>query len=137
MPGKPRREGYLLIDHTFSPGVTPEQLHAAGAQGPAVGKDRKGEFATVTCLHCGTVVILNPMRTRSRGYCARCDGYVCDNPACGMECRPLEKVFDFVQDQNARAEEKGLPVAGLPDLSPLLTRVSATIPVSPPAPKEG
>lgn len=132
---KPRREGYLLIDHTFSPGLTPEELHAAGVKAPAVGADRKGEFATVTCCHCNVVVILNPLRTRARGYCPKCDAYVCDNPGCGLECRNFEKLLDFVQDANARSEDRGIPVVTLPDLTPLYTtvRVSATDPVpSPP-----
>ena len=106
-------------------------LHAAGVAGPAVGADRKGEFATVTCCHCNTVVILNPLRTRKRGYCAKCDAYICDNPGCGLECRSFEKLLDFVQDHNARQEDQGIPVIVLPDLSPLYTRISASVSESP------
>lgn len=107
----PRREGELIIDHTFSPGITPEQMIAAGLPPElAVGKDRKMECATVTCLHCNVVVVLNPKRTRPRGYCAKCDGYVCDRPGCGLECRPFAKLLDTVQ-ANAERIDAGLAVS--------------------------
>lgn len=129
MAGKPRREGYLLIDHTFSPGITPEQMHAAGLNpAMAVGADKKGEFATLTCGHCCDIVIVNPGRTRERAYCDRCPGYICD--ACGAamaitgKCVSIDRLLDFVQDENAKTEDRGLIVSGLPDLSPLLTTVS-------------
>lgn len=126
MAGKPRREGYLLIDHTFSPGITPEQLYAAGLSGLAVGADEKGEFATVTCCHCNTIVILNPLRTRNRNYCYKCDQYVCDNPACNVGCLNFDKLLDFVQDMNARTEDRGLVVSGLPDLSKLYSTITVS-----------
>lgn len=129
---KPRREGYLLVDHTFSPGITPEQLHAAGIQGPAVGADKKGEFSTLTCCHCNTVVILNPLRTRNRNYCAKCDQYVCDNPACNAGCMNFDKLLDFVQESNAKLEERGIPVICLPDLSPLYNTVKVSVTDQPP-----
>lgn len=92
-----RREGYLLIDNLYSPGVTAEMVHASGKAAPAVGADTIWESATVTCCHCGAVVILNPDRKRPRGYCAKCDAYHCDNPACGNECRPFDKFLDVMQ----------------------------------------
>lgn len=131
MAGKPRRFGELLIDHTFSPGITQEMLHAAGVNGIAVGADRKAELPTLTCCHCGAIVVLNPLRTRARGYCPKCDAYHCDTPACGLECRNFEKMLDFVQDANARAEDRGLIVSGLPDLSPLYSKVSVCTPEFP------
>jgi hypothetical protein len=136
MPGKPRREGYLLVDHSFSPGITAEELHAAGLPGPAVGPDKKGEFSTLTCSHCNGIVILNPLRTRDRHYCPKCDSYVCDGCAAIMAksgvCDNFTRLLDYVQESNARMEEHGLIVTGLPDLSPLLTTV--TVPVTSPSP---
>lgn len=130
-----KRQGYLLIDHTFSPGITPEMLHAVGVGGPAVGADRKGEFATVTCSHCCAVVVLNPLRTRDRSYCAKCDAYICDGCGAAMAasgvCVSIDRLFDFVQMQNAALEAKGVPVVGLPDLSPLYNNVSVVVPKSP------
>lgn len=101
----PRREGYLLIDNLYSPGVTADLVHASGKDAPIVGPDEKFESATVTCLHCGVVVILNPDRKRPRGYCAKCDGYVCDKASCGVECRPFAKLIDELQEKYSRGEK--------------------------------
>ena len=59
-------EGYLLIDHRAA-GVTatPDQ-------------PRMIEAGTLTCSHCQKQLIVNPLRTRDRGYCPKCDHYVCD-----------------------------------------------------------
>jgi hypothetical protein len=134
---KPRRFGELLIDHTFSPGLTPEMVLAAGLDPrsvPAVGADKKGEFATVTCCHCNTIVILNPERTRARGYCPKCDAYCCDCHGCSPEfCNGgFDKLLDFVQEQNAKMVDRGLIVDRLPDLTPLYASMSASVPESPP-----
>lgn len=75
MHSKQSHEGYLLIDNT-----------AAG--------EGKIEAATITCAHCQVTFLKNPMRTRARGYCAKCDAYVCDNPGCSAECRPFWKMVD-------------------------------------------
>lgn len=58
---------------------------------------RDGELAgirevhvdTLTCAHCNRVVMLNPERKRARGFCYRCDNYVCDFPICRSECNPI------------------------------------------------
>ena len=91
-----RHEGYLIIDHRESPGVTPELVQQRGLDpNPViVGKDQVYESATVTCSHCGAVVILSPTRQRPRHYCVKCDHYVCDKPECGLECNPWMKKLD-------------------------------------------
>lgn len=73
-------EGYLLIDNRASGGGMVES-------------------ATVTCSHCHVVVVLNPLRTRARGHCRKCDKYVCDNPRCNFECSPLNAVLDRLQER--------------------------------------
>lgn len=57
------------------------------------------ESATVTCSHCQRVVVLNPLRTRERHYCRKCDHYICDNPACHFECVPIQKIFDDLKER--------------------------------------
>lgn len=104
MPTKPRREGYLLIDHRNSPGVDPELIRASGKAAPIVGPGQIFESPTITCCHCGVGVILNPNRTRPRGYCRSCDQYVCDSPVCSAECKPFIKTLDIMQEQNFRTE---------------------------------
>ena len=81
-------EGYLMIDNRASGGALLEQ-------------------ATATCSHCHTQVIMNPQRTRERGYCRKCDHYVCDNPACRFECVPLNKVIESLQDRAFKEANNG------------------------------
>lgn len=100
MPFKRAREGILIIDNRDSPGVAPELAIPAGA--PVVKSGQLWESATITCCHCHRVVILNPLRTRAREYCAKCDHYICDSPECNRDCVPFKKVLDDLQEQAAR-----------------------------------
>ncbi len=84
---KRSQEGYLLIDHTMSPGLP--------------GLPAKFETATITCCHCNRIYVLNPERTRARGHCRKCDAYVCDAPACHLDCTPLKKTLDRLQEAAA------------------------------------
>lgn len=91
MRSKKRHEGYLLIDHRNSPGIG----------------DMKGIFeaATYTCKHCQVVVVINPLRTRAREYCPKCDHYICDK--CGAimartgECVTFEQIIEETQEAAA------------------------------------
>jgi len=84
---KRRHEGYLIVDHRASPG------NALAPEGQVY------ETPTVTCSHCGSVVILSPTRTRPRHYCFKCDHYVCDKPVCVLECRPWMKVIEAAEHE--------------------------------------
>lgn len=91
MTSKRRHEGYLLIDNRCAGlGMT--------------------EVATYTCSHCDAVVVMNPLRTRERGYCRGCDKYICDNctaiRARTLECRPMQKVIDEVLTAAEKANNK-------------------------------
>lgn len=82
-------DGYLMIDHRFSPGV-PEAL--AVKSGFAPNSLRAGytfEGATYQCAHCLGTVFKLPDRTRPRGYCAPCDSYICD------ECNGARLAGDY------------------------------------------
>jgi hypothetical protein len=87
--------GYLIIDHRDSPGIdiseVPDRILL---NTPIVGAGEVYERDIQFCAHCGCQVILNPLRERPRGYCAKCDHYICDNPICNKECIPLKKVLD-------------------------------------------
>jgi hypothetical protein len=92
MSSKRSLEGYMLIDNSNSPGV-PDCVVVPHGLPPGAGKI-KFESATITCSHCECVVVLNPDRSRSRGYCKKCDHYICD--ACeamrvaGKQCYPYK-----------------------------------------------
>jgi hypothetical protein len=89
-------EGVLLIDNR------------AGAPVPAfdgtvpIASGAVFESATLTCSHCHKQLILNPDRSRSRGYCPKCDHYLCDQCETVRvktgECTPLNAVFDQLQN---------------------------------------
>lgn len=83
-----RHEGWFMSDNRVSGGALIER-------------------AAVTCSHCPRVVIMNPDRTRARGYCPKCDHYVCDlceaiRVATG-ECHPKQQIFDDFKEQAALA----------------------------------
>ena len=102
-----RHEGYLCIDNRFGPGVSEEFIRASGKDVPIVTEGKFYESATATCSHCGIIVVLNPDRTRPRGYCRKCDKYVCDNPGCNIECRNFDKLLDTLQEQAYQQEVLG------------------------------
>lgn len=109
MASKRTHEGYLMIDHRDSPGVSPEFARAIGA--PFVPASTLFESATITCSHCERVVVLNPNRSRERGYCRRCDRYICDQCTTVLAqtgvCRPFKQVLDEAQEQAFRDEQRG------------------------------
>lgn len=106
MSSKRRHEGYLIVDHRESPGV-PDNPAMAGKPDALIARSGMAlESATVTCCHCQVVVVLNPLRTRPRGYCQKCDRYICDSPVCHRDCTPFERVLDQAQE----AALKGLAV---------------------------
>lgn len=79
MFSKRELEGYVMIDHRVGEGITQEQAAAAGRDTIAVPRGKLFESATTTCSHCSRMVVLNPDRSRARGYCPKCDRYVCDD----------------------------------------------------------
>lgn len=91
------REGYLLFDHQASPGI-PRPLVERTGLAHQFGEGKRLELATLTCGHCKTVSIKNPLRIRERGHCFKCHHYVCDVCAgalkAGGVCRPWDQVVD-------------------------------------------
>ena len=74
-----RHDGYLLIDHTASPGT------------PEVPEGTKFEAAAITCCHCGRVFIATPSNPTPKGYCRKCDHYTCNHKVCATECNPIKR----------------------------------------------
>lgn len=104
------REGYLSIDNRLG-GPIPEwhlrEIAALQATGVHVAVAQPGtlyESATATCVHCHAIVVLNPNRTRDRGYCAKCDGYTCDSPFCNRDCRSMARLIDQLQEHYFQLE---------------------------------
>jgi hypothetical protein len=99
-------EGYTMIDHRESPGITPEEAAQCPGTIP-VGKGTMFESPFITCSHCQRGVVLNPDRSRPRGYCHKCDKYICDQ--CTAElfntgvCRPIAQVVDEILEAAVKA----------------------------------
>ena len=91
-------EGELLIDHRASPGLTPEHVGAFDA--PAVAKGDVYESPVLVCSHCQYAIVMNPQRTRERGWCSKCDQYLCDDCTqlmhVTLECRSFERRKDEI-----------------------------------------
>ena len=95
-------EGYMYLDNRHAP-VDDATMIAAGYV-PGAGRGLY-ESATYTCSHCNYVVVIEPARTRPRGYCKKCDQRICDGceaiKAVTFECLPMKKLADDVQEAAA------------------------------------
>lgn len=88
--------GFLEVDNREAP----EALRFPTGEGGAhlvIPAGQRLEIATLTCSHCRAVVVLNPRRTRDRGFCRRCCAFVCDLPGCHPDtgCLSIAEVLDL------------------------------------------
>lgn len=109
-----QREGYIIVDHSASPGLPPEIAKAAGYDPKFCGEGQTFEAATLTCSHCKTSSIKNPLRVRERERCFKCSHYICD--PCGIASReadynhmPYEKLVDVTFELAERGIILGSP----------------------------
>jgi hypothetical protein len=73
-----KQQGYMIVDHSASPGFTEEQARAVGYDPKMCGEGKVFETKTFTCMDCKTSVVPNVFRVRPRESCRRCLHYVCD-----------------------------------------------------------
>lgn len=73
-----KKMGYLFVDHSASPGLPEDIARASGYDPKHCGEGKIFEADTLTCSHCGGCWVKNPLRTRERAYCQKCDHYICD-----------------------------------------------------------
>jgi hypothetical protein len=89
--------GYLIIDHTNSPGINPNDIPARlRAITPIIPEGKVFEADIQFCTHCQRSIILRPDRERPRGYCQKCDHYICDT-CIGSDCYSIKKFMDIVE----------------------------------------
>lgn len=117
--------GYVLVDHTNSPGLTAKDV-AGIPGGVAMPEGTRYERDMKTCAHCQNTVILNPGRVRDRAVCQKCHAYLCDTcgaaQGAGAACLPFEVILDRVQALQAkhagqRDHPELLSVTSVADLS--------------------
>ncbi len=104
---KTDHDGYVMVDHRASPGIPEPQARRMGLDPNLFGEGKLFEGASLGCPHCGGSVILNPMRTRERNNCRKCNVYICD--LCAIEAakpdyvhRTFREVVDMVQSGRYR-----------------------------------
>lgn len=113
-------EGYLEIDNRNSPGISPELAAKNHSGVKAVLPQEANKILqqiTKKCSHCPAIVVLNPKRTRARGYCPKCDGFVCDtcetNRVLTGVCRPWKQQVDEYIDAAAKGKAVNVTPRGI------------------------
>ncbi len=85
-----------MIDNRNNPGISEGLAVANGL--PKEAARGLYESATYTCSHCNSVIVMNPQRTRERGFCRGCSQVICD--ACSLvrsqtfACKTMSQVID-------------------------------------------
>jgi hypothetical protein len=111
MQSKRSHEGYLLIDNRHAPGVSEEMARASGKDVIGAGVNGVLEAAVLTCSHCQKGLIVQPLRTREREYCRKCDHYICDDCALvaklnGGKCLPYQARLDRHQNHLLKQQQR-------------------------------
>ena len=75
---KKSHDGEIMVDHRASPGIPADMARRLGYDPQQVKEGALFEAATMGCSHCGTIVVMNPLRKRERAYCPQCNRYICD-----------------------------------------------------------
>lgn len=113
-----RFEGYVLVDHSDSPGLSDAEMAFMGDDLPPGAGRIKFEAPNFICPHCTKGVIMNPDRKRERAVCHGCEGrYLCDQ--CGAVAKVSNRHYPFAQvvDEVLEAVVKRQP---LPIFNPYL-----------------
>ena len=86
----------MFIDNRNNAGVPDEVMVAMGY--PVGAGKGVYESATYTCSHCHAVVIIEPKRTRERGFCRNCNSRICDGcnavKAQTLTCKSMQRIID-------------------------------------------
>lgn len=110
------KTGYLLVDHTNSPGL-PEDVARFSGYNPALCKEgKKFEADTLTCAHCRVCVVKSHTRDTTRmprAKCLKCNyvdpPYICDVCAFQMTLPDYTHLpFEKRVAQHFDAAERGL-----------------------------
>lgn len=99
---KKTHEGELMVDHRASPGIPAARAEAMGLDPAAFREGAVTHMRTLGCCHCGGVWVENPLRTRPRNHCIKCDRYLCDACAAvthesGYVHRSFEEFADLIR----------------------------------------
>ena len=94
----------MFIDNRTSPGVK-DAATLAQLGYPTGAGHGLFEAATYTCSHCNAVVVLEPKRTRARGFCLGCGQHICDGceyiRTRTLTCRSMDQRITELQELDA------------------------------------
>lgn len=97
------------MNHKDSPGVSDTLLNMPTLPGMPPGAGRgMFEAPIIICSHCQTGLVINPLRTRDRAYCPKCDHYICDKCE-GVRvqtgvCKTYRQFIDELQETDLKKE---------------------------------
>lgn len=74
-----------MLDHSASPGIPEAVARRLGLNPKEVSEGKTSEQVTLACSHCPNAWVARPERIRDRGYCRKCDHYICDTCATAMK----------------------------------------------------
>lgn len=113
MHSKRSHEGYLLIDHSESPGLSDRAMAFNGKNLPSGAGRGALERGIVQCGHCSFGMMVTPLEAVDLCYCRKCDRYICDDCKLAQvmtgDCRSIDKIIDQAQE----AAFRGLPLPNL------------------------
>lgn len=102
----------MYIDNRGTPGVDDETMVRLGY--PAGAGRGVYESATYTCGHCNAIVVIEPKRTRERGYCRHCSQRICDPcvalKALTLECKTMARTIDETLEAAAKQVDSTNPI---------------------------
>ena len=96
---KKSHDGEIFLDHRASPGIPAGLARRLGYDPSQVKEGALFEGPTLGCPHCGSCVVLNPLRTRERAHCLSCNMYICDG------CDYVRNQPDYVHRTIAQIKE--------------------------------
>lgn len=93
---KDTHAGELMMDHRASPGIPADKAERMGLDPAMVREGAVTRLRTLGCCHCGGCWIENPLRTRPRNHCVKCDRYLCD--ACAAVTHEADYIHRSFQE---------------------------------------
>jgi Ni2+-binding GTPase involved in maturation of urease and hydrogenase len=99
----------MVIDNRQSQGVPDDVMVELGY--PVGAGKGLYESATYTCSHCHSVVVIEPKRTRERGFCRGCSRQICDGcnaiKAKTFECHSMAQIIEETLEAAVRQSDSG------------------------------
>lgn len=77
--------------------------------------DGKDVAITRQCVHCNRHCLCVKGSGKRRGYCTRCNGFVCCEPGCPPGCIPFEQILEAME---GTLDLNNIPIVGRVEAEP-------------------